>query len=518
MLSKKSFGIAGAAMLGTVALLGTNAANAAMNLDDADEATVTYAQETVTGMVGDEGMYYEVMGAADNGALAITHSMGVGGTQDHTFRITYTLEGMVFGVDVTDASIAMAETVGGDTINLTEAERVKEMGGAEGDDSVQYLIKRQTEGVSVDNALTLNVESFGVTSSGGTIKVTVENIESGGMAMPDNMGMVMFDTGVKITDVRDLEGPAAADAIAKTYVARNYSDFGLEETNGVPNDPEDPILMDHVGGFTVGTQHLAADDGLLADFSDVFGSDLANDMITFDDDWFEFLASAWLDDSASCEDQAGGQTVWGSETEGDDSEIMSVTLDVLGAQATGMVTTMHYLCLMAGVKAIQATMYYTADTMFVGVEGAKMPLMNMDNAVQLGRIERDGITIRLPYLTTYEGYNQRLVVVNRNNNRVAYSLDYAPEDGAMATDRMDADDMMVDGTCVGQYGDDCTNPLHGVTTVIKVTELVTIDGATRTAATLMLESVPGMVDVATTQVNRENGGTDTIVYESEAPM
>ena len=62
MLSKKSMGIAGAAMLGTAALLGTNAAYA-IKADGGDEA-VTYAMESVvkTGALEEDGTMYYLLG------------------------------------------------------------------------------------------------------------------------------------------------------------------------------------------------------------------------------------------------------------------------------------------------------------------------------------------------------------------------------------------------------------------------------------------------------------------------
>ena len=66
MSSRKPFGVVGAAMLGIVALLGTNAANAVLNLDT-DTGGVTYAKETltVTGSVTVAGeTYYMVSGAS----------------------------------------------------------------------------------------------------------------------------------------------------------------------------------------------------------------------------------------------------------------------------------------------------------------------------------------------------------------------------------------------------------------------------------------------------------------------
>ena len=118
MLSKKSFGIAGAAMLGTVALLGTNAANAVIDLDDEDDATVTFAQETVTETVGTGGMYYMVSDTAGaDGALNVQNQAGLGATQDTELVVTYMLEGMVFGIALTDESIGLLDATTDGTRN-----------------------------------------------------------------------------------------------------------------------------------------------------------------------------------------------------------------------------------------------------------------------------------------------------------------------------------------------------------------------------------------------------------------
>ena len=67
MSSRKPFGVVGATMLGIMALLGTNAANAVLNLDT-DMGGVTYAKETLTGtgsvtVAGET--YYMVSGIGD---------------------------------------------------------------------------------------------------------------------------------------------------------------------------------------------------------------------------------------------------------------------------------------------------------------------------------------------------------------------------------------------------------------------------------------------------------------------
>ena len=61
--------------------------------------------------------------------------------------------------------------------------------------------------------------------------------------------------------------------------------------------------------------------------------------------------------------------------------------------------------------------------------------------------------------------------------------------------------------------------MEGMVTNLRLSDEVMITGMPpRAAGTLMLESVPGMVDVATNQANKELGTTDTIVYKSATMM
>jgi hypothetical protein len=504
MLSKKSFGIAGAAMLGAVALLGTNAANAVINLDDADAdaATVTFAQETVDDTVeGTDGrMYYVVNGAASE--LDVAAEVQLAGAQDTTFIVTYMLTDMVFNVDLEDESIALSESNG--TAKATGAgSRVLRSGGEMGDDTAEFEISAQETTFSRDDVLTLTVGSFGVRMGGGTVSVTIKD-KVDGRQEESETGMVKLATGVKET----------SNAVnANTFVARNYTDFGLDSMQ-----PPMPVYMDDVGSFMVESQHLDASDGTAATLNDVYGdafdedrpTALENATITFDDMWFGFAESAWLDD-ATC-GNSSGPAVWGPEdAEDDDSEneIKPLALTDLGGDSNTTMTGMRYLCLMApddGTGSIPRTTPFTAMTMYKGVTDAKIP--PMDGMITLGMIIRDGITVHLPYLTTSARYVQRLVLVNRNENDVAYTIEFANE-GETTTDPMTYSGMAA-GT-----GDDDDAP-NAMISTMKISDIVEIMGTPpRTAGTVNLESVPDMVDVATTQINMETSATDTIVYEAK---
>ena len=118
----------------------------------------------------------------------------------------------------------------------------------------------------------------------------------------------------------------------------------------------------------------------------------------------------------------------------------------------------------------------------------------------IGRIRRDGTRVQIPYLTTFSGYRQNVVIVNRNTKPVAYTFKFVAEEGVAATPGAMAEGMV---------------PAQG-RAVLKATDIVSLAGKTRTAATLDVVAASGTVDVATVQVNMNDKGTDTVLLESMA--
>ena len=121
-----------------------------------------------------------------------------------------------------------------------------------------------------------------------------------------------------------------------------------------------------------------------------------------------------------------------------------------------------------------------------------------DGPFTVGRITHDGTTVQIPYLTTYEGYNQRIVIVNRSKEDVAYSMTFSTEADVTATPGMAAEGM-ANG---------------GATTVLRAVDVVTIEGGNRASAQVVLLADPAKLDMATQVVNKMGGGTDTVVLES----
>ena len=124
--------------------------------------------------------------------------------------------------------------------------------------------------------------------------------------------------------------------------------------------------------------------------------------------------------------------------------------------------------------------------------------------IVVASIRHDGTTVQIPYVTTYENYNQRLIIVNRSKVDAGFTVEFQTE----------AEN--ADGDAISVTSDNPTMVMMapgGQTTVLRMSDLVTIENASRASATLVVQAGPGSVDVATTIVNKGTGGTDTIVLD-----
>ena len=62
-------------------------------------------------------------------------------------------------------------------------------------------------------------------------------------------------------------------------------------------------------------------------------------------------------------------------------------------------------------------------------------------------------------------------------------------------------------------GDAATGTVQpGENLVLRVSDIVTFEGGTRGSGTINVVAPSNRVDIATTQVNLSDGGTDTVVY------
>ena len=499
MLSNKPLGIAGAAMLGTVALLGTNAANAVINLSA--EAAMkanpaeTYAKETLKAKVDDDSMYYVINGGTDE--LHVTAELGLagGGDGDDDLIIQVKLDGMVFTSD----SLAGASLSVGNAADISES-----AGGDKGDTSATFAAKRGS-GNDKDTVVTLEIGDLGIMSDGpGGITMTITNVQqrqlltgildNPGANVASYPGAIAVKSGLKESAV-----PKSPTAL----VSDGFKSFGTR--GGSASDPRD--LTETVGSFSIAMSAaglLMAGDGMEVDgVNDLIDvgtedADVADgaSSVTFVGE-FGFADMVWLDNGSACDEQSPTDLLKR------DSEGMLMDTAALKPQPPATVNANMYLCIMVPestdeepVRIPETGKYMAMTTYKAAVDGAAFPPRGGTH--ELGMIDRDGTTVRLPYLTTNKRFNQRIYIVSRATE-AKYVMTFHGEGDEAG---MDSAGMLTGGeTTILSLGDD---------------DVVTIGpGRTSTSGTLVIEAQPQMIDVATSQINRELGTSDTVVYREE---
>ena len=114
-------------------------------------------------------------------------------------------------------------------------------------------------------------------------------------------------------------------------------------------------------------------------------------------------------------------------------------------------------------------------------------------------------SVDIPYLTTSDKHNQRLIVVNRGSRPAAItSIQFTTEDGTEVELMDDVQAAMDAGMLAVPAGE---------TWVARMDETISITGdSRRVAASIAFAATSGALSVATTQINLEDGSTDTVVY------
>ena len=163
--------------------------------------------------------------------------------------------------------------------------------------------------------------------------------------------------------------------------------------------------------------------------------------------------------------------------------------------ASGFTTAMSLCIHVDGETTIPVTDNYMVTTKYAGLTGAAFPPPS--SMYDLGMIGRDGTTYHIPYLTTFDGYNQRIAVVNRSGRTVDYVFtDFMAEDGNTVTG-----------------GEAHSGTFSPGQTVLRATDIVTIEGGARAAANLTIVADPSVISAATQTVNIVSQGTDTVYLQ-----
>ena len=475
MLSNKSIGIAGVAMLGTIAMLGTTTAHAKFDLDAVKETTVYYGQETLTvrRKVGgtqyytvDTDMKKEDPILEDSGHLLyVVGKLGINAGTD-VVTVRYDLTNMIFTAPVSYAGDDVPD-FRNEKEGRAIANAVVRQGGSVGDSSVTLTFPSTPDfGANGTDRAVLALRTVGVAlNEFGGIKMSVivgnvthESSYTKGIMVAKGFVAKVDDfadrpRNAPISEVREsfsrFTQPAGAPVAKKVATVGSFHLRVKEETdNGAPiRDASDSTQLDDVGDMI-----LTSDDSTVTIKGD-----------------FGFAHKVTLDTEFNCENAAGADDLLLRDA--DDALKSTSMLTALAAGAFDGSNPMH-ICIMIDEDAadleIPNTDNYTLTTEYAGIDGAHFAPMGGTHS--LSRIMKNGTTVIIPYLTKAAQYNQRIVLRNFGPNPADYDMTFHPEDGVTAMAGEGASGTLAAGETK------TISALRG--------DVVTLTGGNRTAAVL----------------------------------
>jgi hypothetical protein len=337
---------------------------------------------------------------------------------------------------------------------------------AQGGDEAAFVIFEvaATAAIPADQAYTVASANYLLNAS-GTTSVTVSTYETAADAV--NEVNVLYSDTAPLSSVTSIVTGEIADASFST--ATVASDFkAFEFGAGADGDAVSAVLGNlgalDVTGYVDGTAYNPA--GVAVTAATLLEA-TQNVTVTGD-----FSFGAWtLDLTAACD--------------GVSDIDLTVNADEDAATSASAVTvaTKQYLCVTVdGTEVINKGSY-------------SLELVDDEVSDVVGKIVYDTTSIEVPYLTTFSDYNQRLYITNYGSIDAAYTISFTSEDGVEAV-----------------AGDKATGIVpKGEMIAIKATDIVTLTGRTRTAATLEVEAEDENVSATTQTVNVADKSTDTVV-------
>ena len=518
MLSMKTLRVAIVTM-GSVLLLGSGlpmAQGNTINLngtgDDAPTPLV-YAQETLPSADPKGRRALDLDGAMD---VAVKPRRTISlKTEDLYLRID--LSGAQFGATPTLVS-------GAATNGLASLLGILSSGGA---DSTFAVLKIEggdpDDAVSSTDLLGVRIETLQVTTTTGNVTATISAYTNPDDAL-DQVGsrstfggsgtIIRFVSGLKVTIKAAAKAVASVDTGFVRFVGPSETNgtaklgwLGVEENT--TSEAGAALVRNAVGGKQI----------IRGDILEIDENDAAVGKVSFNVvgnlDIGAF--SVQLDDSAApAATCVGGTTdtvdrgdLVGADNKpliGKEGELPSG----VESASTGLRNPdVYLLCLNVDVTGPMSNMMpipegpYTATAYIKRDAGANTPTQKVGEGAPLAAIDRDGASVNISYLTTFEQHNQRLIIVNRGNRPIVIT------DIAFQTEgKTEAH--------LSEALSDLDEIESGVTVMHKVSDILSITGdSRRTAATLSFNGVAGNISVATTQVNLGDSSTDTVVWPVE---
>lgn len=457
MFLKKSLAV------GLVAALGTSTALATFDLDSATETGVSFALETLDSAAATTVGTVVTPNVVNAGsALDVVALIGIGIANTEDVFIRYDISNGVFGA-------APTLVVPTSTSSIVQ-------GGTAAASFVIFQVAA-TAAVAQAAVTTMAAASYASTSS----------------ASPTSVSMAVYETLTQATSQGDSLVSKASGASMINYASGLTSTIAAASSNNVA-DVEAGFATFATGAIsgslaligsasvTASATALDAGDGLAVALGDMINAGTST--ATVSGDFSVATQSLGLDSNVNCATALAALT---ANTAKDGATAVTVT--ALNATPN--------LCYTVGgtngTTAIPEGDYTVALAFVSNSTTAVSPTASASGT--MGTIAHNGTTVQLPYLTTFSDYNQRLVMVNRGSSDAAYTV------SAFQTE---ASTTAAAGTAATG-----TIPAGG-SMVVKVTDVVTLTGGTRSAGTVNIVAASGNISVATTQVNLSDGGTDTI--------
>jgi len=489
MLFRKTFRNALATLLGMALALATGAAHAQINLDALGTAadpvgTVVFSAETlpgnVTTTVGGVTYYRILPSSAD---FRVSGKIGVPGAAGRQVYIRYDFGNMVvhegLSLDSAWANIPDTDPVTTGNQALPGSGMSLEVGGGSRQNYVIYsapedaVISRDAVAVATaHNRLALRQ------GAAGTIRMTVYFDLSSAINQTSPLTDKSATVAVLAPSLRTVVTPGILTATVRSgFTALAETGYNTIGT----------LAIAVGGGSTV--MHKSARDGsvvnTLAQVAQVANAQLTSgSVVTFSGNFSVGIFGTNTAATAACTTSPSRLT-----TMRNDQLLESVSI------AAAINTTSLCLAIPPTNREEIPSGEYTVAVDYAPVTNAAVAPSDLGET-PIGVIRRDGTRVQIPYLTTFENYNQRVVLVNRNRNPVSYTFSFVSEDGATTT-----------------AGEAAEGSVPGNSTVVlRAKDIVSIANSTRTAATLDVVATDGTVDVATTQVNLDDQGTDTVIY------
>ena len=516
-------------MLGGVIILGTIAGQTTM--------VPSFAQETLpTGAAYGGVTHYVVKGEGNDPSeghhlLHIKTPIGIGGVDD--LRVKFDFSGMAFTADSSPALYLVGfdadATPPALSTTPTALTPITLRGGLPGDSYIEYSLTDDPRGTATDG------------DNADQRAILVLAVNEMAVAL-DRVPMVSSTVAVSAQSYSVSTTPAKAITVAKAFeemvtatnlvadVGTDFLAFTDGTDTGLAADTKGSLGKIDIGGKSGYRNAMTG--------APVMGSEVANmgtvpataavpangqSRVVFSGD-FSFASMVTLDGGTAASLGADGEV--GGTGDNADTPAVSGALcstaglsDMRQTNADGTVNksaTMlkavspayangRYLCIhLYGEPARGAEDKrmeinpgaYSVTTSYAVLPGGGVAAEG--GTASLGMISRNGVSVRIPFLTVNERHHQRLVIMNRGAE-ARYSLHFHMEEGRTATPGAMASGML---------------PAGRVTVLsLRNHDVVTIEGGTRTSATLSVAAVPGNISVSTVIHSPTTGNTDTVVLQ-----